>query len=235
MKGRAFRLQERARWAKRKIRQIDSSYRFTSDLFDELIRENGGKGKLWLDAGCGRNQLTEEFKDKYGLAVGVDRGEEGIGRFVRAELSYLPFRGESFDFITCKWVMEHIPYPQVMITELKRVLAPGGRLLIQTPNRYHFLNFGSRFLPPFLKTRLITFFFGTHQERFATFYRANTPSELRTATENLGLRVERMILNEDLFSFSRLAFWFSYLFLRLTEGKGGRRFRSSILLLAQRR
>ena len=79
MRGRALRLQERARWAKRKIRQIEGSYRFTSELFDELIRENRGKDRIWLDAGCGRNGLIEEFKGDYGLAVGVDRGQGRVG------------------------------------------------------------------------------------------------------------------------------------------------------------
>lgn len=234
MRGRVLRLQERARWAKRKIRQIEGSYRFTSELFDELIKENRGKDKVWLDAGCGRNGLIEEFKGDYGLAVGVDRGQEGSGKFVRADLSHLPFRENRFDFITCKWVMEHIAHPQRVINELRRVLAPGGRLLIQTPNRNHFLLFGSRLLPPFLKSWLIAFFFGSHQERFPTFYLANTPSKLRRFIENGGLKVERMILNEDLFCFSKLAFWFSYLFLRLTRRGGRQGLRSGILLLAQR-
>ncbi len=235
MKRRALRLQERAKWAKGKIRQIEGSYRFTSELFDELIKENRGKGKVWLDAGCGRNGLIEEFKGGYGLAVGVDRREEGSGKFVRADLSCLPFKESRFDFITCKWVVEHLAYPQKVIDELRRVLVPRGRLLIQTPNRNHFLLLGSRLLPSFLKSWLIAFFFGSHKERFPTFYRANTPSKLRGFIENGGLKVERMVLNEDLFCFSKLAFWFSYLFLRLTQRRGWQGLRSSILLLARRR
>ena len=234
MRGRALRLQERARRAKRKIRQIEGSYRFTSELFDELIKENRGKDRIWLDAGCGRNGLIEEFKGDYGLAVGVDQGQEGSGKFVRADLSHLPFKENRFDFITCKWVMEHIACPQGVLNELRRVLAPGGRLLIQTPNRNHFLLFCSRLLPPFLKSWLIAFFFGSHQERFPTFYLANTPSKLRRFIENGGLKVERMVLNEDLFSFSRLGFWFSYFFWKLTAVRSRQGLRSSILLLAQR-
>ncbi len=234
MKGRALRLQEWARWAKEKIRQIEGSYRFTSKLFDAQIRGNRGKKKVWLDAGCGRNELVEEFKGEYGLAIGVDWGKEGKGRFVRADLSQLPFKEETFDFITCKWVLEHIPYPQEVIGELRRILASGGRLLIQTPNRDHFLLFGYQFLPSSLKSRLIAFFFGSPQERFPTFYRANTPSGLRRFVENGRLKVVRMVLNKDLLTFSKLAFWFSYLFLRLTQREGWQGLRSSILVLAQR-
>ncbi len=234
MKGRASRLQARARWVKGKIRQIDVSYRFTSELFDALIMKNRGESKAWLDAGCGRNELTNEFKAIYGMAVGVDRVGGGGGRFVRANLSKLPFREGTFDFITCKWVLEHLPYPKEVIGELRRVLAPGGKLLIQTPNRNHFLLIGSRLLPSALKSRLIAFYFTSQQERFPTFYRANTPSRLRRFVEEGGLTVEKMVLNEDLLCFSKLAFWFSYLFLRLTQRGGRQGLRSSILLLAQR-
>ena len=154
---------------------------------------------------------------------------------MRADLSSLPFKEAGFDFITCKWVVEHLPYPQRVIDELRRVLTPKGRLLIQTPNRNHFLLLGSRLLPPFLKTWLIGFLFGSHQERFPTFYRANTPSKLKAFIENSGLAVERIVLNEDLLCFSKIAFWFSYIFLRLTQRGGHQGLRSSILLLAQRR
>ncbi len=57
--------------------------------------------------------------------LGMDRP-----RPVVADLAYLPFADESFDCITCGWVIEHLPDPAPGLSELARVLTPGGKMLI---------------------------------------------------------------------------------------------------------
>jgi len=53
-------------------------------------------------------------------------------RFVVADMSHLPFADNSFDGITCGYVLEHLPQPEPGLQELARVLMPGGRLLLMT-------------------------------------------------------------------------------------------------------
>jgi ubiquinone/menaquinone biosynthesis C-methylase UbiE len=50
--------------------------------------------------------------------------------YVAGDLTQLPFADNSFDCITCGWVIEHLPDPRPGLAELSRVLQPGGRLLL---------------------------------------------------------------------------------------------------------
>ena len=53
-------------------------------------------------------------------------------RFVAADLTRLPFADGSFDAITCGYVLEHLPDARPGLSELWRVLVPGGRMLLLT-------------------------------------------------------------------------------------------------------
>lgn len=50
--------------------------------------------------------------------------------YVAGDLSRMPFADNSFDCITCGWVIEHLPDPRPGLAELGRVLRPGGSVLI---------------------------------------------------------------------------------------------------------
>jgi ubiquinone/menaquinone biosynthesis C-methylase UbiE len=50
--------------------------------------------------------------------------------YVAGDLTQLPFADNTFDCITCGWVIEHLPDPRPGLKELSRVLQPDGRLLL---------------------------------------------------------------------------------------------------------
>ena len=52
---------------------------------------------------------------------------------VKADICELPFKDESFDFIICNHVLEHIPDHTKAMQELYRVLAPQGTAILQVP------------------------------------------------------------------------------------------------------
>ena len=52
---------------------------------------------------------------------------------VKADICDLPFEDNSFDFIICNHVLEHIPNDTKAMQELYRVLAPGGTAILQVP------------------------------------------------------------------------------------------------------
>lgn len=52
---------------------------------------------------------------------------------VKADICKLPFKDDSYDFIICNHVLEHIPDDAKAMQELFRVLAPGGTAILQVP------------------------------------------------------------------------------------------------------
>ncbi|HJU56720.1 MAG TPA: methyltransferase domain-containing protein [Pyrinomonadaceae bacterium] len=52
---------------------------------------------------------------------------------IQADAYHLPFRDEAFDVVLCTEVLEHMHTPALALLELRRVLRPGGKLLLTTP------------------------------------------------------------------------------------------------------
>lgn len=111
---------------------------------------------LLLEAGCGLGQwLYYHVSKTRGRAVGLDLAagtqarvaktktlgpyiENGCVTFVEADTRATPFADNTFDLIFSFGVIEHVPDDQSRraVIELARVLKPGGRALITTPNVY---------------------------------------------------------------------------------------------------
>ncbi len=103
-------------------------------------------GRL-LDVGCGNGALLRRSPARP-LAVGADISRSALALaherglwVVRAtfEGPHLPFRGQTFDCVTCLDVIEHLFDPRPLLRELRRVLRPNGILILQTPNVRHYL------------------------------------------------------------------------------------------------
>jgi ubiquinone/menaquinone biosynthesis C-methylase UbiE len=99
-----------------------------------------------LDVGSGAGQIAGhllEFADPQTRITCLDLSQQMLCRarrrlnsdrpaFIAADLSNLPFADRSFDGVTCGYVLEHLPDPSEGLSELARVLCPGGRLLLLT-------------------------------------------------------------------------------------------------------
>jgi 2-polyprenyl-6-hydroxyphenyl methylase/3-demethylubiquinone-9 3-methyltransferase len=110
------------------------------------LQELGGlEGRRVLDAGCGGGLVARELAAAGAEVVGVDRslGSLGVarravgGHFCPAQgrLERLPFAAGSFDAVVAADVLEHLPDLPAAVTELARVLAPGGSFVFDTVNR----------------------------------------------------------------------------------------------------
>lgn len=102
--------------------------------------------KSILDVGSGAGQIAGhllEFADPNASITCTDLSPQMLRRarirlksdrpsFVVADVMSLPFADNSFDGITCGYVLEHVPEPAKGLGELARVLRTGGRMLLLT-------------------------------------------------------------------------------------------------------
>lgn len=99
-----------------------------------------GGGRL-LDVGCGNGRFLTTMRSLGWSVQGVEFSEAGVqacrmsGLDVHlGDLSSAAFADGSFELITVRHVIEHVPDPQAFMAELARILKPGGRLVVETPN-----------------------------------------------------------------------------------------------------
>jgi glycosyltransferase involved in cell wall biosynthesis len=90
-----------------------------------------------LDIGCGSSRIVQTLPGVVGMDLGMHklRWLRAPGRhLVQGSLTRLPFADRAFDTVICSEVIEHIPRSQVRLEELVRVVAPGGLLILGTPD-----------------------------------------------------------------------------------------------------
>lgn len=85
---------------------------------------------LVLDIGAGPNTLMNRYRH----GVGVDVHDWGGGTMVVEDSASLPFKEGSFDTITFIACLNHIPNRKEVLREARRVLKPGGKLIITMIN-----------------------------------------------------------------------------------------------------
>lgn len=95
-----------------------------------------------LDVGCGTGGMLAQFNE-YAQAVGIDLSSEalafcrlrGLPGLAQATAETLPFHNDTFHLVTCFDVLYHraIANDVQALSEMCRVLRPGGRLLIREP------------------------------------------------------------------------------------------------------
>jgi 2-polyprenyl-3-methyl-5-hydroxy-6-metoxy-1,4-benzoquinol methylase len=109
-----------------------------------FARENVSPGDRVLDLGCGQGDLTAVLAEIGAHASGVDVAEAALARARRRhpQLSFdlapidgpLPLADGGFDVVWASEVIEHVADTARWLSEVRRVLAPAGRLLVTTPN-----------------------------------------------------------------------------------------------------
>jgi len=111
----------------------------------ELVETIGARGdEIVLDLGTGVGHTAFAVAPRVREVVGIDLTSEMIAlaregaaerkianvRFVRGDVSELPFPDASFDVATSRYSAHHYHQPERVLHELARVLRPGGRFVL---------------------------------------------------------------------------------------------------------
>lgn len=94
------------------------------------------RGLTVLDAGCGSGRYLRGLGDRGARAIGMDlspamlaRARQAASRLARADLRALPFDAMSIDHVVCGLALGDLAELEVAVTEIARVLRPGGRVI----------------------------------------------------------------------------------------------------------
>jgi len=187
-------------WRKEALRQrfYPPNFRGMYDRLQDAIEQYVRPEHVVLDAGCGSGRVFQHrLAGRVRRVVGIDVTDEprtnaNIDDAVRGDLRALPLRDASFDLMVMSHVAEHLTDPEAVFGELARVLRPGGRLLLLTPNRWHYVPLVARLAPYRLHVAFNRWRGVDARDVFPTAYRANTAGRLRSLAEGAGLAVERL-------------------------------------------
>jgi SAM-dependent methyltransferase len=105
-----------------------------------LLKRYSARGPM-LDAGCGTGlNLSSMPSGSVGLDINprnlaLIRGRLPDRTAVEGDIEDMPFADAAFETVLCTEVLEHVPYPERALAEVRRVLRPGGLLLGSVPSR----------------------------------------------------------------------------------------------------
>ena len=119
-----------------------SQYWWSNRFYAILARRYGKHGRRLLEIGSGMGHLVAQLEDSfetYGMdlnhwAVEQSKAVVGKSALQTASAEELPFDDGAFDVVIIKHIVEHLPNPEEAIAEIGRVTAPGGILILATPN-----------------------------------------------------------------------------------------------------
>src|SRR6185437_3987165 len=146
-----------------------------------------------LDAGCGRYLRFCKDLSSQANVVGIDletvleTRNDAAPFGVRGDVGRLPFPSGYFDMVISRSVVEHLENPGMVFAEFARVLRPGGKAVIITPNKYDYVSVIASLTPYKVHRSLVSKIFQVSEDDvFPTLYRANTLAAIRKAFASAG-------------------------------------------------
>jgi SAM-dependent methyltransferase len=113
-------------------------YSWASRRIEEMSQ---GEPLVILDAACGAGVLQRYLPARHDY-MGVDFSERmlrratrnGSGKYMLGHLGHLPLLDFSVDVAVCLQALQYLDPPGIALSELSRVLRPGGKAIISVPN-----------------------------------------------------------------------------------------------------
>ena len=190
------------------VRLDDAAYETQRLAQLERAIGRGVKGSQLLNVGCGAGGFSACAASAGATVVSVDVSAEAVALTAArvpehaaavAAAERLPFATASFDILYCFSTLEHVEDRRRAVSEMLRVLRPGGALYLHAPHRFacfegHYKMFWLPGLPPRL-ARLYLALRGRPTAFLATL-QPTTLGECRRFVEAAGGRVVRVLADD---------------------------------------
>jgi SAM-dependent methyltransferase len=242
------RLNDRVYWKVRSV--LAPEIRNSQYAYSERLRSALEGSGRWLDIGCGHAFLPSwigapdnTLDLRRWCVAGIDMDARAIARHpglrhrVIGTGEQLPFADNSFDLVTANMVIEHVEAPARLFAEISRILAPGGRVIIHTPNAQGYTTAITRLFPDRALAPLARLLLGRRAEDvYPTFYRANSVKDLRRLAGSAGLAVESCELVNSSPQAIRIMplMLIELLLLRSLRSRRAERFRACLLTILRK-
>ena len=173
----------------------DFSKNWDDEIFRQVIMSYIRPEHCILDLGAGAGIVSQmNFKGLAKQVCGVDpdprvknnpyldEGRMGLGEEI-------PYPDATFDIVFADNVLEHIDSPDAVLSEISRVLKPGGYFLAKTPNKYHYMPTIARITPHWFHQFVNKLRGREAVDTFPTRYRINEPKSVAGYAQKNGFEV----------------------------------------------
>lgn len=133
-------------------RDLENYHYYKLNYLPRVLDFSSYKGKKVLDVGCGIGIDLINFAKEGALVTGIDISEKNVklaaenlrlnglnGEFVTMNGERMKFKNDVFDMVFAIGVITYTPDPKQMISEIYRVLRPGGRAILMMYHRNSWL------------------------------------------------------------------------------------------------
>lgn len=196
--------------------------------FRLLLDEAVGQAGVILDAGCGNGQSFQyDYKEYSKVLIGADLLWKELVQNKQvhfsnvADLGFLPFADDTFDLVFSHDVIEHLEGPSIVFAEFARILKRGGKLLVLTPNNYHYFALAGHIVPHSMQKLIARKWLGSSDEVYRTYYRSNSERRMKKLASDAGLEIDDIHFYEPQprnLSFSPLIFYPAMAYERIVNG-----------------
>jgi SAM-dependent methyltransferase len=191
------------RWQERYLARFYDparGWRDGTSEFHELCAASIAQGARILEVGAGRTNATSRFLAMRGTLHGVDpdpavHANEALTEARQLQDGRFPWPDSSFDACASNFVLEHVEDPRAHLSEVHRVLRPGGRYVFRTANRHHYVTLVSRWTPHAVHRLVVHRLTGAPRGApapFPTVYAMNSRAQVERRAAEAGFDVESL-------------------------------------------
>lgn len=198
----------------KKVNFIDNLLKGQKSYFDiyfEYLKKADNKGAKILHLGCGwdKRNIRDRIKFANLYSMDIDFGVVSKNRNsfkVCGDAHKIPLKKNSFDFVICEDLIEHIEFPEELLKELHYILKKNGEFVFVTPGGWSYIAIVSKLTP-----------LGFHEwynrkrgvdvnDIYPAFYRFNSKFKIKRESFKHGFNVKKIVFitgYPSYFNFSR--------------------------------